>query len=132
VITTLLKQFFLELEDPLMTSTKYNDFIRVAQVDDDVLRRDMLHALIDPLPDTNFATLRWLILHLNRVAQHSAKNKMTAKHLAIVFGPVLMEGQVSATKIDSDDARHQARVIETILNNTYQVFYSDEEAFPDG
>jgi hypothetical protein len=125
-VTTLLKHFLRDLKDPLLTSAQYNAFIQAAKFDDDTIRRDALHATINSLPDPNYATLRTIILHLNRVSQHSAQNRMTANNLAIVFGPTLMIGQTSAPNENFGDSGYQARVIETILNNTYQIFDDDE------
>lgn len=126
-VTTLLKHFLRDLKDPLLTSAQYNAFIQAAKIDDDIIRRDSLHAIINSLPDPNYATLRTLTLHLNRVSQHSAQNRMTANNLAIVFGPTLMVGQVgSGHGEEIGDSGYQARVIETILHNTYQIFDDDD------
>jgi hypothetical protein len=74
-----------------------------AGIEDDVVRRDSLHAVINSLPDPNYATLRALTLvtwpthllsistndrkqHLNRVQEHSLVNRMNAGNLAICFG----------------------------------------------
>jgi hypothetical protein len=112
-----LKQFFRELPDPLLTSEHYGSFIDAARkfgdvsrvllinpgIDDDIVRRDSLHAIINGLPDPNYATLRVLALvnglvlyrsptladlsqHLNRVQERSAVNRMSAGNLAICFG----------------------------------------------
>ena len=39
-----------------------NDDVGKLDIDDDILRRDSLHAVINSLPDPNYATLRALIL----------------------------------------------------------------------
>jgi hypothetical protein len=59
---TLLKQFFRELPDPLLTRAAYREFLDAAAVPDDIGRRDKLHAAINNLPDPNYATLRALVL----------------------------------------------------------------------
>ena len=79
----------------------------IPEIDDDITRRDSLHATINSLPDPNYATLRALTLvsqsftdyvlssdveglilgqHLNRVQEHSTANRMNAGNLAICFG----------------------------------------------
>lgn len=93
-----------------------------AEIEDDIVRRDALHAIINSLPDPNYATLRALTLHLNRVQENSASNRMSASNLAIVFGPTLMGAN---TGPNIQDAGWQVRVIDTILNNTYQIFDDD-------
>ena len=61
-VASLLKSFFRELPDPLLTHEHYGDFITAAKVDDDIQRRDSLHQVINALPDPNYATLRALTL----------------------------------------------------------------------
>ncbi|KAH0563409.1 hypothetical protein GP486_002014 [Trichoglossum hirsutum] len=121
-VTSVLKQFFRDLPDPLLTNEHYGEFIAAARADDDILRRDSLHALINDLPDANYATLRALALHLNRVQERSSINRMNSGNLAICLGPTLM-GSNSGPNIA--DASYQVRVIETILQNTFQIFDDD-------
>jgi hypothetical protein len=78
-VAGLAKQFFRDLPDPLFTSQFYHQFIDAARksclkrtrvphtdittgFDDDIQRRDSLHALINSLPDAHYATLRAIIL----------------------------------------------------------------------
>lgn len=82
-VAGLLKQFFRDLPDPLLTRENYQGFIEAASkifplafvsmnlslliswilgIDDDITRRDSLHATINSLPDPNYATLRALTL----------------------------------------------------------------------
>lgn len=129
-MTTLLKHFLRDLPDPLLTSANYISFINSAKVEDDIIRRDSLHSIINSLPDPNYATLRVITLHLHRVAEHSPQNRMTPTNLGICFGPTLMGQQVHGGGpgggVDIKDAAWQARVVETLLNNTFQIFDDDD------
>jgi hypothetical protein len=62
VPANLLKLFFRELPDPLLTRACYRELLDAAAMPDDTMRRDSLHAIINGLPDPNYATLRALIL----------------------------------------------------------------------
>jgi hypothetical protein len=84
-VAGLLKQFFRELPDPLLTREFYNKFIEAARIDDDTMRRDSMHALINALPDPNYATLRALLLHLHRVQQAAEVNRMSTANLGICW-----------------------------------------------
>lgn len=120
-VAGLLKQFFRDLPDPLLTSEHYTEFIDAARIDDDTVRRDSMHAIINALPDPNYATLRALVLHLNRVQAHSQANRMSTNNLGICFAPTVMgphRGPMS-------DAGLQARVVNTILDNVFQIFDED-------
>uniref|UniRef100_A0ABR4ITY8 Rho GTPase activator n=1 Tax=Aspergillus cavernicola TaxID=176166 RepID=A0ABR4ITY8_9EURO len=121
-VAGLLKQFLRDLPDPLFTSQAYSGFIDAARIDDDIQRRDSLHAIINGLPDAHYATLRALTLHLNKIQEHYTQNRMNAGNIAICFGPTLM-GASSGGNIA--DAGWQVRVIETLLNNTFQIFDDD-------
>ncbi|KAK4232383.1 hypothetical protein QBC38DRAFT_463997 [Podospora fimiseda] len=122
-VAGLLKQFFRDLPDPLLTREHYTAFVEAAKNEDDIVRRDSLHAIINSLPDPNYATLRALTLHLHRVIENSGANRMSSQNLAIVFGPTLM-GTIPGSSIA--DAGWQVRVVDTILQNTYQIFDEDD------
>ncbi|POR39239.1 RHO GTPase-activating protein RGD1 [Tolypocladium paradoxum] len=121
-VTGLLKQFFRDLPDPLLTNEHHDALIIAAKNDDDIVRRDSLHAIINALPDPNYATLRALTLHLHRVMDNAHVNRMNSHNLAVIFGPTLM-GSDPSTAIA--DAGWQIKVIDTILQNTYQIFDDD-------
>lgn len=121
-VAGLLKQFFRDLPDPLLTKQHYRAFVDAARLDNDIERRDSVHATINELPDPNYATLRALVLHLHRVQEHEHHNKMNAGNLAICFGPTLM---VAQNMQNIADAGWQVRVIDTILQNTLQIFDDD-------
>lgn len=130
-VTTLLKHFLRDLPDPLFTAEAYTQFIQAAKIDSEDVRRDSLHAIINNLPDPNYATLRVITLHLRRIAQHSDKNRMPPSNLAVCLGPTLMGQQPGAPAgqgmngPDIKDAGWQARVVETILNHTFEIFDED-------
>ncbi|KID72507.1 RhoGAP domain containing protein, partial [Metarhizium brunneum ARSEF 3297] len=121
-VTGLLKQFFRDLPDPLLTAEHHDAFVNAAKNEDDVVRRDSLHAIINALPDPNYATLRAMTLHLYRIMDNSHVNRMNSHNLAVIFGPTLM-GSDPSTAIA--DAGWQIKVIDTILQNTYQIFDED-------
>uniref|UniRef100_A0A3B4BS65 Rho GTPase activating protein 23b n=1 Tax=Pygocentrus nattereri TaxID=42514 RepID=A0A3B4BS65_PYGNA len=90
VVSSLLKSFFRKLPEPLFTDDKYNDFIEANRMENASDRLKTLKKLIHDLPDYYFHTLKFLIGHLKTVADHSEKNKMEPRNLALVFGPTLV------------------------------------------
>ncbi|KAL9108732.1 MAG: hypothetical protein Q9227_006528 [Pyrenula ochraceoflavens] len=121
-VTGLLKLFFRSLPDPLLTSRHYSEFISAARLEDDIVRRDTLHAIVNALPDPNYATLRVMMLHLWRVQERSERNRMTVSNLAICLGPTLVGGAGARM----EDTGFQSRVVETVLSNTFQIFDDDD------
>jgi len=63
--------------------------------------------LLNKLPQVNKETLKVLIVHLERVATHSGKNRMQIHNLAIIFGPSLFcaEERVHVRKQSNDKAK---------------------------
>lgn len=53
---------------------------------------------------------------------NSHTNRMNSQNLAIVFGPTLMG---TGANSDISDAGWQVRVVDTILQNTLQIFDED-------
>lgn len=51
---------------------------------------EFLRAKIRRLPPIHQATLRVLLEHLAKIILHQAQNRMDAKNLAVVFGPVVL------------------------------------------
>ncbi|KAF2643437.1 Rho GTPase-like protein activator [Massarina eburnea CBS 473.64] len=121
-VAGLLKQFFRELPDPLLTREFYANFIDAARMDDETMRRDSTHAHINGLPDPNYATLRALMLHLHRVQQSSEVNRMSTANLGICWAPSIMGPHQGS---NMSDAGLQARVVMTILDNVLQIFDED-------
>uniref|UniRef100_A0A3Q2Z674 Rho GTPase activating protein 23b n=1 Tax=Hippocampus comes TaxID=109280 RepID=A0A3Q2Z674_HIPCM len=69
---------------------KYIYFIDANRIEDTRDRLKTLKKLIHDLPDHYYHTLKFLMCHLKRVADHSEKNKMEPRNLALVFGPTLV------------------------------------------
>ncbi|KAK1590780.1 RhoGAP domain-containing protein [Colletotrichum navitas] len=118
-VTGLLKQFLRDLPNPLLTTEHHSELIEAAKLEDDIVRRDSLHAIINSLPDPNYATLRSLTLHLHRIMENSHINRMNSHNLSVIFGPTVM-GTDPSTSIA--DAGWQIKVVDTILQNTYEIF----------
>ncbi|GAA5852509.1 hypothetical protein JCM9279_003479 [Rhodotorula babjevae] len=89
-IAAVLKLWFRELPEPLLTWELYQQFIEVAKIENDRLRHIRLHERVNDLPDPNYATLKFLMGHLHQIAQHESVNQMSVSNLAIVFGPNLL------------------------------------------
>ncbi|KAA8899772.1 Rho GTPase activation protein [Sphaerosporella brunnea] len=121
-VASVLKQFLRDLPEPLLTNELYHEFIAASKIDDDISRRDSLHGLINRLPDSNYATLRLLVLHLNRVQEHSNMNRMTSENLAICFGPTLLGSNSNSNMVD---AGWQVRGIDTVVQNCFSIFHDE-------
>lgn len=90
-VTSVLKNYFRELPNPLLTFDLYDDFINaVGSKQEPPAKAIHMAKLVSMLPRQHYCTLKNLILHLHRVQEGSAENRMTARNLGVVFGPTLM------------------------------------------
>ncbi|XP_051572566.1 GEM-interacting protein-like isoform X1 [Myxocyprinus asiaticus] len=137
-ITSVLKHFFKELPDPLLTFDLYNDFINVGKKIQRLSEKDhvaesagivesivvKLKELIGRLPLCNYNTVQHMIAHLNRVAEHFEDNKMSPGNLGIVFGPTLLRPLVSGdvSMIALLETSYQALLVEFMISHYDTVF----------
>lgn len=76
VLSSLLKTYFRRLPDSLITTEKYKQFIETNRLPDPQSRLVALKQLIKTLPDYNYETLKYLAIHLRKVAEHGEMNKV--------------------------------------------------------
>lgn len=86
----LMKSFFRELREPLLTFKLYDEFVALALLDDPEIKLTRFQDAIGKLPDRNRVVLRRLISFLVTVTEHEEKNRMSTNNIAIVFGPNLL------------------------------------------
>jgi len=72
-----LKTFFRRLPESLVTAKKYKEFIETNKLTDSKARLFALKKLLASLPEYNFETLKYLAIHLRKVAEHGELNKVT-------------------------------------------------------
>ncbi|KAJ3522003.1 hypothetical protein NMY22_g12074 [Coprinellus aureogranulatus] len=119
-VCSVLKMWFRELPDPLMTRHLHQGFIEAAQVDNDRLKQIRLHERVNDLPDPNYSTLKYFFGHLHRITQNSEINNMSITNLAIVFGPTLFGQEGGGGMADT--------AVETILKHYTDIFIDENEA----
>ncbi|KAM8866979.1 rac GTPase-activating protein 1-like isoform 1-T1 [Synchiropus picturatus] len=130
VITGVLKDFFRNLPEPLLTFSLNKAFMEAAEVQNDNNSLAMMYHNIHELPQPNRDTLACLMIHLQKVSQ-SVDTKMNDSNLARVFGPTLVGHSVP----DPDpmtilqDTSRQPRVIERLLS--IPVSYWHQFAYPE-
>lgn len=104
----ILKSFFRELEEPILTYDLYGDIIdfQPSSINHHEIEKIAVAKsyMLLRLPDDNYILLKYLIQFLIKVMDRSDMNKMTASNLAIVWGPNLCwpkNGHISLTSITS-------------------------------
>ncbi|KAI8577242.1 hypothetical protein K450DRAFT_252900 [Umbelopsis ramanniana AG] len=126
VATGLLKLYFRELQDPLLTYEYYESYLDAARISDYDERMYAIKSLLHVLPPVNFNTLEYLMRHLNRVAAHSEENKMEASNLSLIFSVGLLRSyQEDLSSIIHGDLVNT--VVESIIIQVDWFFERDEE-----
>lgn len=118
---SLLKLYFTCLPESLLTAEYYQLFIETIKSMDEVYIAKKLHHLVYNLPDGSYFTLRALIFHLNKVAANESKNRMTAKSLAIIWGPALLNDQ----SMSPQDLSYKSKVVEELMLIANEIFDTD-------
>ncbi|XP_033111137.1 arf-GAP with Rho-GAP domain, ANK repeat and PH domain-containing protein 1-like isoform X2 [Anneissia japonica] len=124
-VTSALKQYFRELDDPLLTSDLYQRWVRCSACPDNARKIREYSDLVKGLPEVNKCTLKELINHLRDVSDNKDENKMEVKNLAAVFGPTLMSGKNAAGGFGA--ANYEISVIGDLMLNYSEIFDVTQE-----
>ncbi|KAH8553365.1 hypothetical protein BGW37DRAFT_422657 [Umbelopsis sp. PMI_123] len=125
-VTSILKQYLRELPNPLMTYELYPQFLESISMAPGEEKTQKFSSLFSQLPTANYDTLKALFIHLNNVREQSDENLMTAKNLAVVFGPTLLRDQDSSRDLLDMNAKNAT--VEYIISNSAALFSTQEEA----
>ncbi|WWC91012.1 uncharacterized protein L201_005952 [Kwoniella dendrophila CBS 6074] len=126
VVSGVLKLWFRELPEPLLTYGLYHSFIEAARYDNDRLRHIRLHEQVNELPDPNYATLKFFMGHLDRVRRKESINQMSVSNLSIVFGPTLLGAPPEEGGLNLEHMSYQCKAIETILEKYNEIFVEED------
>uniref|UniRef100_A0A8B9H2K8 GEM interacting protein n=1 Tax=Astyanax mexicanus TaxID=7994 RepID=A0A8B9H2K8_ASTMX len=137
-VTSVLKYFFKELPEPLLTFDLYNDFINIGKEIQRLSEKDHvaetaqivenivinIKQLLARLPPCNYSTVRHMMGHLHRISENFEENKMSPGNLGIVFGPTLLRPLVSGdvSMIALLESSYQAMLVEFMITNHDQIF----------
>lgn len=116
VWTAVLKSFFREMPEPLMTFELYDEFLWATAIQDVQERIQVIFSHISKLNRANYDLLERLTFHLARVAIVEHANRMSASSLAIVFAPcILRTDRVMRAQDSFGDIRKQTICLECII-----------------
>lgn len=110
-VSSLLKLFFRELPEPLLTYDHYDGLLARALIGDN----KGIVAFAHDLPACHKSTLGYLLTFLRSVAAESSVNKMAAENLAIVFAPNLIRPRIETMQTAVKDAGYVIKTMEQFL-----------------
>ncbi|PSN51869.1 hypothetical protein C0J52_04727 [Blattella germanica] len=88
-VADMVKQYFRELPEALLTNKLSETFIAIFQHVPHNLRPEAVQCVMLLLPDEHREALQTLLEFLNQVSARSASNQMTASNLAVCLAPSL-------------------------------------------
>lgn len=89
-VSSLLKQYFRQLPNPLFTYQAYPKLIETFEKEENVMDKvESLRFLLEAMPEAHYKTAKFLMEHLTRLCKSKALTDMTSKNLAIVWSPNL-------------------------------------------
>lgn len=119
-VAALVKQFFRELPDSLLTGRYSPLFIKCLSLNNmnDAISAIALCCLL--LPDENLRVLKYFTKFIAEVANHSVESKMTLNNLAIVFAPNLM--CTAAKDRNSEKSMKEAtQIVDLLFKNSHLI-----------
>merc|ERR1711892_433192 len=120
-VASVLKSFFRKLPEPLFTDALYDAFIETSTIKDDQTKIKRIRNLLIGLPQHHYSTGKYLMRHLNRVA-NSANTRMDSKNLATVIAPNLIRSTMATLISDVKDLNNQCSLIDLLISR-YELFF---------
>ncbi|VDD87846.1 unnamed protein product [Enterobius vermicularis] len=131
-IASVVKLYLRQLPQPLLTQELYSDWVSFAENNLSEVEScavEKMKGLLRKLPPCNYTTLKFLLVHLNRVTWFEVDNLMTASNLGAVISPSLIWKHPS-TPPSSDssffnDAHLMSKAVELLIKLAFEVFELD-------
>lgn len=117
VSTNLLKMYFRELPEPLLTYELYDCFIAANSIPVQQSRLECIKKIIGYLPPRNYTLLVYLVKFLIIITAHSSANKMTSSNLATVFAPNLLKSPNDDVQTTIEDQPHASSMMQTMIDD---------------
>ncbi|XP_067223119.1 rho GTPase-activating protein 11A isoform X2 [Chanodichthys erythropterus] len=123
-IAGLLKQFFRELPEPVLSVDLHSAFLKAQELPTEEERTSATVLLSCVLSDRNLNTLRYFFGFLKTVSQRCAENKMDSSNLSVIFAPNLFHCGDGGEKMSSSTEKrlkHQAAAVQSLIDNAQQL-----------
>eukprot|EP00762_Andalucia_godoyi_P007894 ANDGO_01227.mRNA.1 Rho GTPase-activating protein gacJJ len=121
-VAGVLGAYLRDLPEPLIPSSLFEPFVNAQAIDNRDTRKRASKALLKSLPECNFNVLKYLMGHLNRITQHTSKNKMGPVNLGIVFGPSVMRRAVESLETIARDGQVVSSLVQSWIEE-YEYFF---------
>jgi len=128
IVTGALKQYLRELPEPLMTSNLYNEWIQASAIQENGTKLQAYWSIVEKMPQTYKANLRYLIKFLGKLSENSEVNKMSASNIAIVIAPNIIWSLEDEGGVNVQHTGVQSSIVEALIQH-HQWFFPGEIDF---
>ena len=129
-VASLVKQFFRQLPEPLLTSHLHDCFIKSQRLEDEGDQVEAVLLLCLLLPITHLTTLQFTMRFLAKVASCSQQSKMGTTNLAIVLTPNLIHNtKKEGNSASEKQLKEQTAVIDILLKNADKIGLVSEDMY---
>ncbi|KAK3487711.1 uncharacterized protein B0T23DRAFT_406960 [Neurospora hispaniola] len=119
-VTSVLKQYFRKLPNPLLTFEVYERVLESNNIQDVEEKCAHLKKTVNMLPPKHRDCLEFLMFHLARVASRERENLMSPKNLAVVFAPTIMRDHSLEKEMTDMHAKNNA--VQFLIENSALIF----------
>ncbi|KAK6033360.1 RhoGAP domain protein, partial [Ostertagia ostertagi] len=126
-VSSLLKQYFRQLPNPLFTFQSYAKILSAFESPDHD-KALKLRAEMEAMPFAHFRTATYLMRHLTRLCNYTSLTDMTAKNLAIVWAPNLFR----APPVLDGDESHMLSGLDVHTSLCNYLITNSSDIFVDG
>ncbi|KAJ2170834.1 Rho-type gtpase-activating protein [Coemansia sp. RSA 551] len=131
-VTSVLKQYFRDLPDPLMTMSTYQMWVDAANISDVSERISVYRTISSTMPLAHAHTLQFMMQHLKRVANNQGENKMTTNNLAVVFAPNILHMSRSNVLQDMANMSEINKTVSFLVQHADSVWTDDVQEMASG
>ncbi|KAJ2831750.1 Rho-type gtpase-activating protein, partial [Coemansia sp. 'formosensis'] len=121
-VTSVLKQYFRDLPNPLMTSETYHLWVQASNIASSEERVKVYRTISDSMPQPHSETLRYLMTHLKRVADCQQENKMTPNNLSVVFAPNILHMGKNDVLQEMANMSGISRTVSFLIQNANEIW----------
>jgi len=122
VVTGLLKMYFRQLPDPIVTHRYFEQFVQAANIVPEHKAVEKIKLLLPQLPQCHRYCLDFIINFCSLVTTRSDINKMTSKNISSLMGPNLLKRENPNPMKMLEDISNANKVVELLIDNYWEIF----------
>ncbi|KAL0484740.1 Rho GTPase-activating protein gacJJ [Acrasis kona] len=125
-VAGMVKLWFRELPDPLLTFDHYDMFIAADNIPEEDVRKHLIKKVLKFLPAVNNQLLRTIAEFLHSVTLRKEENLMNSGNLAIVFAPTLLRPRGDDLKSMMLESEKSRSLTKTLIDQ-YEFLFEEED-----